>query len=257
MSKKPVGWLKRSSPTILTCVSAIGLVATAVLAAKETPKALQLLKEAERNKGEELTTAETVKVAGPVYIPAILTGVLTVTCMFSVNHFSKKTQASIASAYALLDQSFKRYQGKVKELFGEDAHKKIIGEILQEDVDPPQIYAPDFISNSSLDFGVKDEVVRRFYDSFSGRAFNSTIEKVLQAEYHFNRNYALGGGECYVNQLYEFLGLPPIAGGDEIGWDISEQELYWVDFDHSVITLDDGFEYCVIDFVFDPMPLSV
>lgn len=252
--RKPVGWLRRSSPTILICVSTIGVVATAVMAAKAAPKAKQLLEEAEAEKGEALTKLETVKVAGPVYIPTVVTGVLTITCMFSANTLSRKTQAALSSAYALLDQSFRRYQGKVKELFGEEAHKQVIGEILMEDAENVSITAQGGFCNSSLDFGVEDEVVRRFYDSFSGRAFNSTIEKVIQAEYHLNRNFCQRG-DASVAEFYEFLGLPEMADAyKSIGWDCAD-ELYWVDFDHSITRLDDGFEYCVIDFVFDPSPL--
>lgn len=251
--RKPVGWLKQNSPTILICISAIGVVATAVLAAKAAPKAKRLLEEAEAEKGEELTSLEKVKTAGSVYIPAAVTGVLTITCMFSANTLSRRTQAALSSAYALLDQSFGRYQKKVKEIFGEEAHDQIVGEILMEDAEKVSITANGFCS-SSLDFGVTDEVERRFYDSFSGRAFTSTIEKVLQAEYHFNRNFVIGGGYADINQFYEFLGLAPIEGGGVIGWNC-EEELYWIDFNHSITKLDDGFEYCIIDFMFDPTPL--
>jgi len=254
-TKRPVGWLKRSSPTILICISAIGLVGTAVLSAKAAPKAKELLEEAVKQKGEKLSKTELVKVAAPVYIPAIAAGALTLFCMFSATALSKKTQATITSAYAMLDQSYRRYQSKVKDIYGEQAHKEIVGEIVKEDAENQTITAQGFV-DSTLDFGQDDEVVRRFYDSFSGRAFDSTIEKVIQAEYHLNRCMNVGGGcEC-INRFYEFLGLSPIPGGDQIGWDVGEQEIYWVDFDHSIITLDDGFEYCVIDFVFDPIPLG-
>lgn len=252
--KKPVGWLRRSSPTILICVSAVGVVATAVLAAKAAPKAKLLLEQAEAEKGEELTNLEKVRTAGRVYIPAAVTGVLTITCMFSANTLSRKSQAALSSAYVLLDQSFRRYQGKVKELFGEDAHKRVVNEIMAEDVENVSVTAQGGFFNSSLDFGVDNEVTRRFYDSFSGRAFNSTIEKVIQAEYHLNRNFCIHGAAS-VSEFYEFLGLPDESEVNKaIGWDCAD-ELYWVDFNHSITRLDDGFEYCVIDFVFDPAPI--
>ena len=38
--------LKRSTPTILTCLSAFGLVATTVSAVKATPKAMRLIEDA-------------------------------------------------------------------------------------------------------------------------------------------------------------------------------------------------------------------
>lgn len=252
--RKPVGWLRRSSPTILICVSAVGVVATAVLAAKAAPKAKRLVEEAEAKKGEELTNLEKVKTAGPVYIPAAMTGVLTITCMFSANTLSRKTQAALSSAYALLDQSFKRYQRKVKELFGEGAHKQVVGEILMEDAEKVSLTNPCLLGNTTLDFGVDDEVVRRFYDTYSGKAFNSTIERVIQAEYHLNRIFTLGG-YASLNEFYQFLGLPEIEGGNKIGWSYADG-YEWVDFNHSITKLDDGFEYCIIEFSFTPMPFE-
>ena len=62
-------FLKRNSSTILTIVGAAGVVATAVTAVWATPKALKLLEDAKRDKGEELTKIETVQVAAPAYVP--------------------------------------------------------------------------------------------------------------------------------------------------------------------------------------------
>ena len=42
--------LKRAAPTILTCLSAVGMVLTIVTAVKATPKAMELLKEATAEK---------------------------------------------------------------------------------------------------------------------------------------------------------------------------------------------------------------
>ena len=40
--------MKKASPTILSCIGAVGVVATAVMAVKATPKALELVKEDSR-----------------------------------------------------------------------------------------------------------------------------------------------------------------------------------------------------------------
>ena len=48
---------KCKTATVLTFIGAAGVVATAVTTAKQTPKALRLLKEASDEKGEELTFA--------------------------------------------------------------------------------------------------------------------------------------------------------------------------------------------------------
>ena len=74
--------LYRSSPTILTVVASIGVIATTITAVQATPKAIKLLKEAELEKGENLTKLEIVRVAGPTYIPSVLLGVSTIACIF-------------------------------------------------------------------------------------------------------------------------------------------------------------------------------
>lgn len=66
--------LKRNSPKILTILAAMGTVSTAFATARATPKALLLIREAESQKGEDLTALEKVKVAAVPYIPAVLLG---------------------------------------------------------------------------------------------------------------------------------------------------------------------------------------
>lgn len=111
--------------TVLTCIGAAGVVATSVMAVKSTPKAMQLLKDAEEEKGEKLTKIEVVKTAAPAYAPAVVTGVATVACIFGANVLNKHQQAAMASAYALLDRTYKTYSNKVSELYGEESSAEI------------------------------------------------------------------------------------------------------------------------------------
>ena len=79
---------------------------------------------------------------------------------------------------------------------------------------------------------------------------------MLQAEYHLNRNFALGGGFITLNDFYTFLGIEKIPEGDAIGWMVSDG-LYWVDFNHSKAMVDDGLngeiECYIIDVDFPPV----
>ena len=117
--------LKNSSPTILTCIGAIGVVATAVMAVKATPKALAIIEQAKDEKGEELTKREVVNVAGPLYVPTVITGVSTIACIFGANFLNKRSQATLMSAYALLDNSYKEYIKKTEELYGDEADAQV------------------------------------------------------------------------------------------------------------------------------------
>lgn len=245
----------RSAVSVVTmCVSIAGVITTAVLTAKATPKAEALLKEL-KQENPEPTTMETVKKVAPAYIPAAVSGALTIGCIVATTVLSRKNQASLASAYALLNHNYQRYRNTVKKLFGEEADQKVIDEIVKSECHPEPLTSATGWSTDTLDFDIIEEK-RLFYDSYSERYFESTISKVLQAEYHLNRNFALSGG-VPVNMFYEFLGLEPVTDGDINGWDC-EGGIYWVDFDHRTVHLEQegNLECHVIDFVFTPWPAA-
>ena len=248
--------LKKASPTILTCIGAVGVVATAVLAVKATPKALEMVRADSRKKHDgdphAATKVEVVKSCWKCYVPAVATGAATIICIFGANTLNRKQQASLASAYALVSHQYNDYKRKLKEIYGEEAHKKIMESLAAEKVDKDHtIMAQGLFGNSSLDFEDSGEEERLFYDSFSGRYFTSTISKVLQAEYHLNRNFALCGGGVALNHFYDLLGIGDISEGDTIGWFVND-EMYWIDFDHSRAILEDGLECYIIDMVYTP-----
>ena len=122
-------YLKQSSPTILTCVGAIGVVATSVLAVKATPKAVDIIRAREGIDHEgnyyAPTKLEAIQSCWKCYIPAALVGLSTIACIFGANVLSKRNQASLVSAYALLNQSYQQYRKAAKAVYGEDADEKI------------------------------------------------------------------------------------------------------------------------------------
>lgn len=248
MKKKALSYLKQSSPVVLTFMGAIGVVATAVITARAAPKALDVLKEREKEKGEPLEKLEAVKYAAPIYIPAALMGVSTIVCIFGANVLSRKNQASLISAYALLDESYKKYQKAAVQVYGEDADSKIKAEAAKETYiteDGRSLYEPDLDVESEKFL---------FYDYYSSRYFTSSIPAVINAQYHINRNLALKG-EVTLNEFYEFLGLEEMEGGDEVGWNIDDLitgGILWLDFENRYIELDDGLRCCIISFMYDP-----
>lgn len=245
--------LQKASPTILTCIGAFGVIATSVMTAKATLKAVQLLQKTADEKEEKLTKLEMIRTAGPVYIPAVLLGASTISCIFGANILNKHQQAALTSAYALLNQSYKDYKKKVKELCGEETHNTIVESIAKEKCSDMHIVAPNAVSNSTLDFNEEQEpeIIRTFYDSFGERYFESTISRVIQAEYHLNRNFLLSG-VVSLNDFYELLGLDKTELGENVGWSSVDGDIYWIDFDHHKTALNDGMEVLVIDMVFNP-----
>ncbi|MCM1363442.1 MAG: DUF6353 family protein [Ruminococcus sp.] len=250
--RKALVKFKRGSPLLLTCMSAVGVVAVAVTASKATLKADDLFKKSVKEKGDELTATEKMKIIFPVYLPTVVIGASTVACIFGTNALSKKQQASLASAYALLDNSYKKYKLKLKELYGEEAHQNIVDSIAKSECKEVPIYAQTMCGNAYLLPPEEDDEEKRlFYDIFSDRYFESTFGRVIAAEYHLNRNFMFFGCES-LNDFYEFLGLDPVDGGDDIGWSTYSGEIYWIDFDHQKVVYDDGLECYTIEMVFNP-----
>ena len=117
--------------------------------------------------------------------------------------------------------------------------------------------SPKLLFEQTASLGINDstnpEVVRTFYDYISDRHFESTLSKVIAAEYHLNRNFVLGAFVT-LNDFYELLGLSPTEHGANVGWYLDDG-IYWIDFDHQLITLDDspdGMEVCAIEPIVEP-----
>lgn len=206
-----------------------------------------------KKKGEELSKWETIQVAAPTYIPAVLLGTVTVTAIFGANILNKRSQASLASAYALLDQSYKEYRSKLKELYGEETHKNIMDSITLDHAENVSITCGSLYSLETCNLSIEENSGRPilFYDAFSKRYFEKTIEQVLNAEYHINRNCVLASGVT-VNEFYEFLGLSRIDGGDDLIWMPCDAYL-WIDFNHRKVQLEDGLQCYIIEMMFEPM----
>ena len=241
-------FVKRNASTILSCVGIAGVVTTAVLAAKESPKVLTLLETEKEKKGEDLTKWEKVKIAAPVYAPAILVGTATIACVFGSNIINKKQQGNLIGAYALLDSSYKEFKKKTNELYGEDAGKHIRSEISKDK------YAGDVT--------LSDDSKELFFDFYSGRYFESTRENVLWAQYETNRALYVNG--CVgLNDYYRALGLEPKPEYEEFGWTCGQiEEMYWhpwIEFDYEETHIDEeteyseGIDYTIIDLPMEPV----
>jgi len=250
------GYLKRSSPAILTCLGSIGVVATSVLAVKATPKAVDIIRAREGidHEGNYYgpTKLEVVQSCWKCYIPAALVGLSTIACIFGANVLNKRNQASLASAYALLSESYQQYRKAAKAVYGEDADSKIKAQMAKD-----TYVSADGYYVYSADMDLESERIL-CYDLFSKRYFTSTMAAVLNAQYHINRNLQLRGNVS-INEFYEFLGIDKIENGDDIGWSIDEfmeDGIMWLDFDNKHTVMDDGLVCCVISALWDPNKFS-
>lgn len=234
-------YLGKHSSILLSCVGAAGVIVTAILAIRATPKAVELLEEAKENKEEtaELTVIEKVKAVGPVYIPTVAAGVTTIGCILGSSVLNYKQQISLMSAYTVIDSSYKKYKEKLKELYGKETDVKIQDELSKD----------RFLEHP---IGEIADGKLLWYEPYRDEFFEMTEKEVIDAEYHTNRNFILRG-ETNLNEFYEFLGLDYTDSGCDIAWstqaDDFSYETPWIDFEHHLVQMDDGTEYYRIEVV--------
>lgn len=239
--------LRHASPTILTGFGIVGVIGTAVMAVKETPKALRLIK-AKKNElqTDKLTPVELIQTTWQCYIPSALIGVGTITCIIGIGVMDKRNQAALTSAYAMLNESYKQYRQAAKRVYGEDADERIHAEMAKDAMVIDSAWGYQVYN---MDMDPESEHLL-FYDLASKKYFNTTMAAVLNAQYHVNRTISIRG-DCSLNEYLSFLGVEGVEHGDEMGWDITymveECDCYWLDFDNHKEILEDGLECIVID----------
>lgn len=227
--------LKRHAPTILSVVAAVGVAATTIVAVKATPKALTIIRHDSREKHDgdphAYTKVEAFKSAWKCYIPSAAIGLSTIACIFGANALNKRRQAALTSAYILLDNAYKEYKAKIKELFGEDSEKLIKDVAIKDKFDEEEAM---FSGTEQL-----------FYEEHYGRLFERSKEEVLRAEYKFNLKL-ISHGHASLNDFYKLLGLPKTKNGSVVGW-YYDDAYSWIDFTHDLMTIDDGLECYAIN----------
>lgn len=203
--------LVKHSPELLTAAG-IGLgLTTVVLAVKATPKALKQIEEAKEEKGEKLTPVETVKVAWKPYIPAMISGGVSVACVIGANSVHTRRQAALYSAYKLSETAFSEYKDKVVETVGKEKEQEIREKASEERVNNLVFHEEGVVHTGDGN--------TLFFDPISKTVFRSSqsyIEKAIN-----NLNWKMThGNEPYMAlaDFYDEIHLPSYALGNDIGW---------------------------------------
>lgn len=233
------GFLTKHSPEILTGIGVTGMIASTVMAVKATPKAMILLEEAKKEKGEDLKPVEVVKAAWKPYIPAVIMGVASATCIIGASAVNAKRNAALAAAYTISERTLTRYRDKVIETIGEKKEKEIQDKIAQDNVKENPVASTQVIIT-----GKGKSLLR---DMLSGRYFYSDIDSIKKTVNELNRQMTY---QNYIslNEFYYAIGLEGIKTGDDLGWNL-DRGLIELDFgtcltenDEACITINYNIE---------------
>ena len=128
---------KKILSILLGFTSAIGTVVTAVLVAKETPKAMKKIEELKKQ--ENVKKRDYIKALVPIYWPAGVVCLGTIASTTVSNAISLKTEASLIATSTMLSQGWNKYKGKVKDIFGIEGEKHVSQDISAEEYNEKQM----------------------------------------------------------------------------------------------------------------------
>lgn len=232
---KTVGnFIMKNSPTILTIMGCSGVVGTAIMASRATAVSTADY----ISKNEPMTTKELIKEYWQNYIPPAIMGGASIACIIGANTISTKRQLALASAYTLAETSLKEYQEEVKELIGEKKHEKIEDNIAKKHLETKSVPSEDQV----IVTGTGDTLC---YDDYTGRYFESSVEKIKRAENELNKRLM---SEMFIslNELYYAIGLPSVPVGNEMGWNIDEEGLIDITYSAQIVDYKDKETPCIV-----------
>lgn len=238
--------LSNHSPEILTGLGIAGMITTTVLAVSATPKALDLIAEAEDEKAanehnDHLTKVEVVKAAWKPYIPAVITGVTSIACLIGASSVHSKRNAALATAYNLSATALAEYKQKVIETVGEKKEQTIREKVAKERIEKEPVNPSTII--------VSGNGKTRCFDTITKRRFVSDIETIKRTVNELNRRMVHGEDYISLNEFYYALDLDGVSIGDDLGWNVA-RGLIELDFSAQLDT--DGVPCIVIDYAVAP-----
>lgn len=206
-------FLNRNSPYILTGIAITGVITTSLLVGDATPKALKIIEERKCR-----TNLEKIKETWKCYIPAGISGVITVASIITANSINQQRNAALAGLYSIAQTTLNDYREKVVEIIGENKERKIRDEIDSDKIN-------NNLPNNIILTGSGEVLC---YDSMTGRYFMSDIEKIRKTVNELNRKLLT---EMFIslNDIYYEIGLPSTEIGNNLGIDI-ERGLFEIKF---------------------------
>ena len=249
--KKVAKILDKNSPHILTATGLVTGAATVYIVAKKAPivrDQLDILHQELAERDEELTKVqimwEELKVAGPIYAPAIVTGFISAGCIVGSDRINYKRTVALATAYEISQKNLLEYKSKAKEILGEKKVEKLESEIAKDIVANNDI--PKELTVDGNEVIIEDGMML-CYDKMSGRYFRSSPEIIRKAESKLNKRLL---SEMYVslNDFYDEIGIAQTSIGDQLGWNIDEI----IDITFNSILAPNDVPCLVVEYLVEP-----
>lgn len=230
--------VQKHSPTILFAAGVVGVVGTAVLASRATLKLDTVLDKAhekleqrevartveEYSETDYQTDGVTIYVQAAVeiavlYGPAIIVGALSIAALTGSHMILSKRNASLAAAYAVLDQGFRRYRERVVKEFGIEKDREFRFDmqdrtiVVETDEGPVTKTIKQPGTSCDAPYAVVFDATNRNWVKAPG--YNQMF---LQCQQNYANDKLHAVGHLFLNEVYEMLGFPHTKAGAVVGW---------------------------------------
>ncbi|MBO7449420.1 MAG: hypothetical protein J6U54_03545 [Clostridiales bacterium] len=218
----------RINPNLMAGIGVFGFFTAIGMAIAATPKAEDMIVDAEDEKGDELTTVEKIKAGWKPFIPTIITATASGALIYGSCKANTARQAELATMCAVSQAIAKKYEEKTEEIVGEDKAKEIKAEVLKETAKEQSAQEAIKALPATQKLSGSTGLVP-WWDSLTNTPFyaNDNIMEQAQARLH-KRLYSL---EPYVtaDDLYDELNdlgvypeLKPTAITNKLAWTIKD-----------------------------------
>ncbi len=194
---------KSNSPEILTALSVSGVITTSYLVAKASFIAGEIISSNENEDPPSDDPKERVKERAKhvwrLYIPASISGALTIGCIIGSSKANGRRATAAVTAYSLTERAFSEYREKVVEQVGKGKEQTIRDNLAQDRVSKnPQG------SREVIVTGSKHVLC---CELFTNRYFRSDMETLRKVQNDINARIV---NDVYVtlDEFYDLIGIP-------------------------------------------------
>lgn len=226
VAKQAIAYTSEHKPAFLLGLGLVSGGSALYLTARSTVKAVRKYDEAVEEKGEPLTTKETIQTCWKCYIPSASAAVVSASAFALSAKESSKRLGALATTLTLSEESAKNYAEKVVEIFDNDdkveqakAQAKVDAHPVLEDTYIPQARGGHCLCMEPL-------FSRYFWSD------RDTLERYVN---EINESLLRNGWVTY-DEIWTEFGLEPTGFGDRIG--------YGYDADSSSELLKLHYMYC-------------
>lgn len=247
IAKRAEKLLADNSPVILTAMAVTGSLTTAYLTGKASFKAADILRRNHEAKArvngldyQEPTFKQDFQLLWKLYIPAMGSGLLTISCIVGANRIGMRRAAAMASAYSLSEKAWGEYKDKVVEKMGERKEQGVRDEVAQDRVNRNPVSGREIIITGN------GEVL--CCDSITGRYFESNVESLRKAQNDMNKKI-IHDMYATLSDFYDYIKLPTTPFSNEVGW--NSDNLLELNF--STVLAEDGRPCISLDYATFPI----